>query len=95
MFGEHNPISDNKFSWGCWSVNFPKSNKEQGRAASISLHSDNSRDKLPCGGEIPHSECAIVKRTLFSNVTTQKSILSSNSRQERQSAYFPKSLTVP
>lgn len=39
-----NVILDYKLGWGCWSVNLPKSNKEQVRAANVSLYSD-----IACG----------------------------------------------
>ena len=35
-----NAIMDNKFGWGCLSVNLPQSNKEQHMVANVSLHTD-------------------------------------------------------
>lgn len=36
MFDKRKAISGN-FGWGCWSVNFPKFNKEENKAANASL----------------------------------------------------------
>lgn len=48
LLGKCNTVSGND-SWSCWSVNFPKPNKEQNRAANVSLNSDTNQD-IPRNG---------------------------------------------
>lgn len=46
-FGKRNPITSNEFGLGFWSVNFPKSNKEQDRASNVSPNCDIITEPAP------------------------------------------------
>lgn len=46
MFCKCNPISV-QAGWGCWCVNFPKCDKEQDRAAIVSLNSVSIQSQFP------------------------------------------------
>lgn len=38
MSDQHSPVTNNRSSWSCWTVNLTTSNKEQHRVANISLN---------------------------------------------------------
>lgn len=71
MSCRHYAMSGRKFGWVCWSVNFPKSSKEQDSATNIGLNSDSTQDQLQHSGDILHSVIFIVthciKKTLLVN----------------------------
>lgn len=60
-----NSVFGNEFGWSCWSVNILKSNKEQDRAAYISLNTKGIQDQLAHSVEILHSGCASHEQVLY------------------------------